>query len=158
MPHRPCSTGSGGFCRFAGGRRHQPLVPGGPRKSVVSWGKTACVVGWGLIVVCDGVGTWLGLSFVAGAGGLGALLVIIGAGTIAGTGVGACVGTGALGGCVVAAVLVAGMVGAGMTAPVGSTGSRAHHGDRGHDDPDREDTERADTDHRPHDGMVGPSD
>ncbi len=104
---------------------HQPLVPGGPRKSVVSWGKAACDVGWALNVVFDGVETWLGLSVVGGAGGLGALPVEIVDGTIAGMGEGACVGAGASGACAAGAVLVVEVVGAGMTAPVGSMGSRA---------------------------------
>ncbi len=84
-------------------------------------------MGWALIVVFDGVETWLGLSLVGGAGGLGALPVEMADGTIAGMGEGTGVGVGVdvSGGCAAAAVLVVGMVGAGMTAPVGSMDSRA---------------------------------
>lgn len=40
----------------AGRRVSQLFVPGGPGKSVVSWGKGRCVVGWALLGGRPGLG------------------------------------------------------------------------------------------------------
>jgi hypothetical protein len=108
---------------------HQPFVPGGPGKSVVSCGKTRCNVGWTLLGAADVLGGRLGrgsAGFAGGGGALGATVVMIAGGVLAGMREGACVGAGAVGGggsTGAAVVVVIGMTG--TTAPVRSAGPRA---------------------------------
>ena len=109
--------------------RH-PFVPGGPGKSVVSWGKGRCVVGGTEFAggrVVDGRGALVCVGLCEEGTGLGSA----GAGTAAGLRVGACgsgfgaavgSGTGAPG-VVVGDGIVTGAVG--VIAATKSTGSRA---------------------------------
>ena len=102
------------------------MVPGGPRKSVVSCGNGRCVVGWTLLGAERLLDGWVLLGF--GGGGAGGALVCTVVGAIAG---GAAEGALATGGGIGAALgggdggavgVVTGRVG--MTAPVGPNGSR----------------------------------
>jgi hypothetical protein len=105
-------------------KRRQPFVPGGPRKSVVWWGKAECGVGWTLL---GGAGVLEGCVLVSGGfGGGSTLVVMIADEVLGGTLEGACVVVGELvrvvEGAAVGAVVVIGIVG--TMAAVGPTDSR----------------------------------